>query len=187
MMSNNAKEYRNSALYCLCLFDFPMEGVRMNDNVFIISMNYPTSLFTFTLLGCYISYFSNEETILSYRISQQYHLNDLYLAFGNLLLLWVHRCLGANFSPHLENSKTNTNSFKKDHINTCDIQCIHLVIYFLSDVVFQSGCIAVISPCDYLSLLLFFRLQDEEKCCTKSLVRSGRIMRETKRVVPFVW
>ena len=62
-----------------------------------------TSVFTFTLLGCYIYYFSHEEPFELI----EYHSSIIWIGFvcgslGNLLLLWVHRSLGANFSPHLE-------------------------------------------------------------------------------------
>ena len=148
-----------------------------------------TSLFTFTLLGCYISYFSNEEPF--YRI--EYHNSIIWVGFvlgflGNLLLLWVHRCLGANFSPHLE--------IRSEHklIQEGPYQYLRHPMY-TSGYLFLIGCglvsqdaLLLFPPVITFSLLLFFRLQDEERMLHEEFGKEWEdYAGKTRRVVPFVW
>ena len=81
--------------------------------------------------------------------------------------------------------EVNTNSFKRGLINTCDIQCILLVIYFLSDVACQSGCIAVISSCAYLFPVAIFSPTRRRKMLHEEFGKEGGLWKN-KSVVPFV-
>jgi protein-S-isoprenylcysteine O-methyltransferase Ste14 len=148
-----------------------------------------TSVFTFTLLGCYISYFSQDSAQYPMNYSQSLvWVGALLGGMGNLLLLWVHHCLGKNFSPHLE--------IREEHklIQHGPYQFIRHPMY-TSGYLFLLGCglvsqdaLLLFPPVITFSLLLVFRLSDEEKMLQEKFGEEWvSYVEKTSRVIPKIW
>ena len=123
----------------------------------------------------------------------EYHTSMIWIGcllgfLGNLLLLWVHRCLGVNFSPHLE--------IRSEHklIQDGPYKYLRHPMY-TSGYLFLVGCglvsqdaLVLFPPVITFSLLLFFRLFDEEQMLHEEFGQEWEDYADkTKRVVPFVW
>ena len=148
-----------------------------------------TVLFTFTLIGCFVSYFSQETPIYP----MQYPFWITYLGgcialFGNALLLWVHHCLGKNFSPHLE--------IRSDHnlIQHGPYQYIRHPMY-TSGYFFLIGCglisqdaLLLFPPILTFTILLIFRLRDEETMLLEQFGEEWETYsKKTAKILPKIW
>ena len=148
-----------------------------------------TALFTFTLIGSFASYFSQKTPIYP----MQYPLWITYLGgcigvFGNALLLWVHHCLGKNFSPHLE--------IRSDHklVQHGPYRYIRHPMY-TSGYLFLLGCglvsqdaLLLFPPIVTFTILLFFRLRDEEAMLLEQFGENwSEYTKRTDKILPKIW
>ena len=148
-----------------------------------------TSVFTLTLLVCYVAYFSQNNQILPLQYSAKLvWFGGILGLLGNALLYWVHHCLGTNFSPHLE--------IRSEHtlIQNGPYQYVRHPMYS-SGYLFLLGCgflsqdgILLVPPVITFTLLLVFRLSDEEKMLEEKFGDDWRRYKSTtKKVFPLIF
>ena len=148
-----------------------------------------TAIFTCTLIASFLTYFSQPSPVFPL----QYPLWIIFLGCflgvcGNILLLWVHHCLGTNFSPHLE--------IRSDHklIQNGPYRYIRHPMY-TSGYLFLLGCgiisqdgLLLFPPIFTFSILLFFRLRDEEVMLEEKFGEDWLMYtKTTAKIIPKIW
>ncbi|MBM75500.1 MAG: hypothetical protein CMK59_08865 [Proteobacteria bacterium] len=149
-----------------------------------------STMFTLSLLGTTVLFLSSEHLdpfVLNLPDEMRFFGGILALG-GNGLLLWVHICLGANFSPHLE--------LREEHTLIVDgpYRILRHPMY-TSGLMYTLGCgllsnnIWVLTlPVSTFVLLIVLRLQDEEMMLKE---RFGEAWSEhqtrTYKIIPYLY